>query len=865
MFGEVFFIYNNSIDNAYNQLCLPETNPKKCISDPQLIKFNMEISQISCGENHILILSCIFYIFIIKIANGTAYFSGNYSKTHFSCPDPIILKNLLSMKISQIACGWTFSLFLETNGNVFSNGQNKFGALGLGAAIGVLQMCENPTKMEYFEKSNIKITHISAGSNHSAFIDENKIVYMCGLNKSGQLGIGSKNNQFEPVKIIFTEKVKKIACGVVHNLIVSENDELFSMGANNMGQLGLGDKISHDLPKKIETLKNIKNCWCGHQSAALANDGKFYIWGTGSFGEILTPKEIMNDVNMAEIGSCFGILKTNKGQIFSYGTNTSGELGIGTFESKNEPILIKTLCDKNISKISCGPDFAVAILEKSDKINPQKDEKIQETLKNTNEISEYIKSPILSSPDLEKELIETKNMPKLQSSPQQNKKTGIIRRLKNSKDCENNGLNKKITILTQSSLEPNNFKEIISPINENQNNLTRKYSFEETLSPTKKDELKLYKEQLEEVRVEISELKNSVTFSKDSTQKKGRLDFYISENYELKKKITELEGKLRENNIEMKNIIDDVNNTKNENNKIKDELSQKYLSESELNKKLLSQISLLEQEKQKLNETLIEKTQIISENIERHKNTILKLTTEKTEFLQNQEKSLGEIQNLKQSLENSIKTIENLKNENSDLKKQAEMLKNQNQENKIKIDELLKEKLKLSADLERVLIENSTFLTVLEQHETDKNIIKISREVQTIAYYPSETKIISPMRIIKPENYKNNKIIRGMSAYTPSNRENKKPDHTKILDEKLSQAMQKYKGLKNSPVFVKKPINQAAKRYKTEEEKSERGNSSRNTNNLTEQVRETKNKLTELRKSQENLHDKIKNFQQKVN
>ena len=46
-----------------------------------------------------------------------------------------------------------------------------------------------PEKIEFFEKNNIKIIHISSGSIHNLCLDENHNIYSFGCSKGGQLGL----------------------------------------------------------------------------------------------------------------------------------------------------------------------------------------------------------------------------------------------------------------------------------------------------------------------------------------------------------------------------------------------------------------------------------------------------------------------------------------------------------------------------------------------------------------------------------------------------------------------------------------------------------------------------------------------------
>ena len=91
----------------------------------------------------------------------------------------------------------------------------------------------------------------------------------------------------------------------------------------------------------------LKIACCGF-SSCVDQKGFLYVWGTGSFGEYLTPfcfnniKSHMIDVN---IGGLFGMALDENNQIWSWGNNSFGELGVSENELKNSafPIMNNTM------------------------------------------------------------------------------------------------------------------------------------------------------------------------------------------------------------------------------------------------------------------------------------------------------------------------------------------------------------------------------------------------------------------------------------------------------------------------------------------------------------------------------------------
>ncbi|XP_021561569.1 X-linked retinitis pigmentosa GTPase regulator-like [Carlito syrichta] len=135
-------------------------------------------------------------------------------------------------------------------------------------------------------------THLSCGDEHTAIVTENNKLYVFGSNNWGQLGLGTKATVYKPtcVKALKPEKVKFAACGRNHTLVSTEEGIVYSTGGNNEGQLGLGDIEERNTfhPIRFFTSQHkIKQLSAGsNTSAALTEDGKLFMWGDNSEGQI---------------------------------------------------------------------------------------------------------------------------------------------------------------------------------------------------------------------------------------------------------------------------------------------------------------------------------------------------------------------------------------------------------------------------------------------------------------------------------------------------------------------------------------------------------------------------------------------------
>ena len=197
--------------------------------------------------------------------------------------------------------------------NVFSFGSNRNGCLSLHHDRPV----EEPTKL--IDMSGFEIKDISCGYIHVIALLKTGICYCWGRNDSGQLGINSSENSFEPKLIEELIDIIAISCGAYHSLVLTQNGGIYGFGNNSFGQLGfeLSDNISKPIlkPQKLTSFE----------------------------GEI---------VLTISCGFNHSLALTECGHVFSWGHNSYGQLGIGNNCWNNRPVLIEF--DQKVSKVVSG-------------------------------------------------------------------------------------------------------------------------------------------------------------------------------------------------------------------------------------------------------------------------------------------------------------------------------------------------------------------------------------------------------------------------------------------------------------------------------------------------------------------------------
>jgi alpha-tubulin suppressor-like RCC1 family protein len=199
---------------------------------------------------------------------------------------------------------------------------------------------------------------LSNGNDHSAIIDECGKILTYGSNKFNQLGRRSAVDDVAPVDLV-SSPATSIACGAWHTVSVHGDGSVRSFGwggsfMSGAGALGLGSKSSAPASTRIESFdfilkedEKIIQAACGNQhTLLLSSTGSLYATGNGAYGilgtgdandelvpvELTALKETLltgEQVIKISCGANFSVFLTNQGNIYVWGRNDAGQLGLG--------------------------------------------------------------------------------------------------------------------------------------------------------------------------------------------------------------------------------------------------------------------------------------------------------------------------------------------------------------------------------------------------------------------------------------------------------------------------------------------------------------------------------------------------------
>ncbi|CAI5703435.1 unnamed protein product [Peronospora effusa] len=328
-------------------------------------------------------------------------------------------------RLSQIHAGANFGMVVTTAGHVYTWGNGEFGQLGhqenknkkVPKKISALRELEVPVELAACGGDFVIMTTKDNGDDDQFNTKMPGVFMSMGSNTQGQLGDASSKNQWvpqllnndapdststenediiEPAEFLLGRDITQLATGRSHAVaVVAGTNGIWTWGYGDRGQVGhpkpivpagqskfFRSQFRVPRPRFVQAFKNdaVKFVACGAQhTLVVLQDGRLFAMGDNEFGQLGIKRSETSeencvsmpvhvaafdvDKNLKQIGcgDDFSVALTTTGEVFSWGRNQLGQLGLG--KSQTGPLDTPTKVSElpAIQKLAIGINQVFAI------------------------------------------------------------------------------------------------------------------------------------------------------------------------------------------------------------------------------------------------------------------------------------------------------------------------------------------------------------------------------------------------------------------------------------------------------------------------------------------------------------------------
>ncbi|ETV97749.1 hypothetical protein, variant 4 [Aphanomyces invadans] len=259
---------------------------------------------------------------------------------------------------------------------MYTFGQNSYGELGHGDTMSRMV----PTRVKFCEGRNV--IDVACGNENTIASCENGEVFACGYNDSGQCGMGTTQrvHSFKLIMSLVDKQVVKLSAGngCEHVAAVSDSGHVYTFGYNARGQLGHGSTAACAFPSRVEFPVDVSvvqvACSYFHTLVATA-DNELYGFGRNDFGQLgisdgldkHEPSRIPffsgRRILAMACGQYHSIVSLASGGLYAFGKNDFGQLGVDVRGVRATPVAVGDFDSDIVVQVACGYYHSVALTQ----------------------------------------------------------------------------------------------------------------------------------------------------------------------------------------------------------------------------------------------------------------------------------------------------------------------------------------------------------------------------------------------------------------------------------------------------------------------------------------------------------------------
>lgn len=268
--------------------------------------------------------------------------------------------------VVQVAAGWDNTMFLRSDGTVWTAGTSPGNSNYQGFSTYAIPTQGIPGT----------VVQVAAGNDSDYALTSTGAVYAWGAaNYSGQLGQNAGYPDQKPPVLVpgLPSNVTSIGAGSATGYALTSTGTVWAWGENGNGELGNGttSTAANPVPVQVSVLTGISSIPVSSDSNgyAIGADGSLWGWGSGpnlgngAAADTVTPVKVtgLSGVVQVTAGIQSGPREAllSSGQVMSWGSNSTGQLGDGNFINSPVPVAVAQVF--NVGYVAAAHSTGLAV------------------------------------------------------------------------------------------------------------------------------------------------------------------------------------------------------------------------------------------------------------------------------------------------------------------------------------------------------------------------------------------------------------------------------------------------------------------------------------------------------------------------
>ncbi len=278
----------------------------------------------------------------------------------------------LANELRQLSLFWDSTCGVTQSNDAVCWGRNYYGQLGDGWQFSGGEGIDQAQASQVAGLAGLT-TMVAVGREHACATTTDGSVWCWGHNNRGQVGDGTAITRRTPVRVADIGDAIAVAAGWQHNCVLRAGGSVACWGLNNYGQLGDGSLEDRSTPVPVVGLTQgvVEIVVGADHNCARMESGQVKCWGHNWYGQIgdgsHTDRHIPTDID--DPGVSYAGLSagwrhtcghTSAGQARCWGSNGEGQLGDGSWNTRNRPAAVDGLLTA-VSQIAAGAYHTCAV------------------------------------------------------------------------------------------------------------------------------------------------------------------------------------------------------------------------------------------------------------------------------------------------------------------------------------------------------------------------------------------------------------------------------------------------------------------------------------------------------------------------